>query len=260
MKVRTAVALVALLAGPACAESPWAFELGGQQEWQRWRETGSDGRRLVNEDGRLSGVAVGLSWKSSDDGAALALRAGLLQGLRDYDGMSSRGAEVKSRSGIRNAFIGVEGSLAARSLFASWQWQPRAAVELWQWRRRLNDAGAASGYPECYRQDLLLLGVQALGHSGWRARFDVGGGPGGRNRVQLPGRDVASLPLGEARVWRVGLGAEVAPAWRWDVMHESLSLGAGDERAITLQGVPLQAARQPRTTQRRLQLQLSWRG
>lgn len=253
------MALAALLAGPASAESPWSFELAGQQEWQRWRETGSDGRRLVSEDGRLSGVAAGLGWTPPEGDVSLALRAGLLYGERDYDGLSSRGAAVQSRSDIRNAFIGLETALAARPLLASWQWRPRAAVELWQWRRRLNDVGTVSGYPERYRQGLLLLGVQVQGDSGWRARLDAGGGPGGRNRLQLPGRDVASLPLGTARVWRLGFGAELAPAWRWDVMHENLTLGAGDERAITLQGVPLQAARQPRTTQRRLQLQLSWR-
>lgn len=65
--------------------------------------------------------------------------------------------------------------------------------------------------------------------------------------------------MGAAASLRLMLGGELAPAWRWSLAAERLTLQAGDERPITLQGVPLQSARQPRTEQRRLQLQLSWR-
>lgn len=259
MKGGAALALLAgLLAPVARAESPWQAELAGQQEWQQWRETGSDGQRLLKEDGRLSGLSA--TWRWAPAGAATAaLRLGVLRGVRDYLGVSNQGQAVRTRSDVGHDFAHIEGGLAPQALPAGWRWQALAAAEFWQWRRHLRDAGNVSGYPERYRQGLLFAGLQLAGDSGWLARLEAGGGPGGRNRVQLPGRDPADLPLGSARSWRLALGAPLAPAWRWELMAEDLKLAAGAERPITLQGVPLQSARQPRTELRRLQLQLVWR-
>lgn len=259
MKGAVALTLLAAWLVPgARADSSWQGELAAQQEWQQWRETGSDGRRLLTEDGRLSGVSA--SWRWAPPGSATAaLRLGVLRGVRDYQGFSNQGHAVQTRSDVGHEFVRVEGGLAPQPLFAGWHGQAFAAAEWWQWRRRLRDAGNASGYPERYRQGLLFVGLQASDEAGWLARLEAGGGPGGRNRVQLPGRDPAELPLGHARSWRMALGAPLAAAWRCELMVEDLRLAAGAERPITLQGVPLQSARQPRTGLRRLQLQLIWR-
>lgn len=259
MRARAALALLAgLLALPAGAQSPWQLELAGQQDWQSLRETAADGRRLVAEDGRLDGVAATLRWAPLGGAASAALRLGVLRGVRDYQGLSNQGQAIATRSDVTHRVVRAEGALAARALTGHWQWQPLAAAEFWQWRRHLRDAGPAAGYPERYRQGLLLLGLQAQNDAGWLARLEAGGGPGGHNRVQLPGRDATTLPLGSARVWRATLGAAITPAWKAELAAEHLRLGAGEERAITLQGVPLQSARQPRTELRRLQLQLGW--
>jgi len=250
--------LAGLLAPPAWADAGWQAELATAQEWQQWRETGSDGRRLVSEDGRLAGLSAALRW-TAPGVVQFGLRQDLLWGVRSYRGLSNRGAELQTRSELGQALTRLDGTLAPRPLQAGWSWQPVAAAEFWQWKRRLRDTPQASGYPERYRQGLLLLGLQAQGEGGTLARLEVGGGWGGRNRVELPGRDPASLPLGAAASLRLMLGGELAPAWRWSVTAERLTLQAGDERPVTLQGVPLQSARQPRTEQRRLQLQLSWR-
>lgn len=255
----TLALLAGLLAPAARAESPWQSELAGQQEWQQWRETASDGRRLLTEDGRLSGLAA--TWRWAPPGSATAaLRVGVLRGARDYRGFSNQGNEVQTRSDVAHDFIRIEGGLAPQPLIAGWQGQALAAAEVWQWRRRLRDAGNVSGYPERYRQGLLLLGLQAISESGWRMGIEAGGGPHGHNRVQLPGRDPAVLPLGRARAWRASLGDALLPGWRWALTAERLTLDAGDERPITLQGVPLQSARQPHTALRRLQLSLVWTG
>lgn len=260
---RAAGAALLLAAGAsaaASAASPWQWELSGRQDWQHWRETGADGRRLVAEDGRLSGVAATLRW-APPQSTAWAITAAGWQGVRDYEGLTNRGQSVRTRSDLQHALIRTEVAGTARPLASGWQWQPTAALELWQWRRELRGVDNAAGYPERYRQGVLLLGAQAQtgdASDGWRLRLEAGGGPGGVNRLQLPGRDVASLPLGVARSARVAFGAAITPAWRWDVEVQAVSLAAGAERAITLQGVPLQAARQPHTTWRRGQLQLSW--
>lgn len=258
MRRAAALALLAGLLAPAArADSPWQGELAGQQEWQQWRETGSDGHRLLTEDGRLSGLSATWRWAPAGSATA-ALRLGVLRGVRDYQGLSNQGQAVRTRSDVGHDFVRAEGGLAPWSLAGGWRGQALAAAEFWQWRRHLRDVGSVSGYPERYRQGLLWVGLQAADDAGWLARFEMGGGPGGRNRVQLPGRDPANLPLGSARGWRMALGGPLAPAWRCELMAEDLRLAAGAERPITLQGVPLQSARQPRTELRRLQLQLIW--
>lgn len=245
---------------PAAAASPWQLDLALRQDWQQWRETDADGRRLVAEDGRLSGLAATLRWAPADAGFAAVSLAGW-QGARDYDGLTSRGQPVQTRSDLRHGLIRAEAGLAPAPLAwpGGWQWQPTLAVEGWQWQRRLRDAAGAAGYPERYRQGLVLLGLAAQDAAGWRLLLELGGGPGGRNALQLPGRDATALPLGTARSARLAVGGDVAPGWRWDLDLQALSLAAGQERPITLQGVPLQSARQPRTAWRRMQLQLSWR-
>lgn len=262
------VVAAAALPATAAADSPWQLDLAARQEWQQWRETDAEGRRLVAEDGRLSGLAATLRWAPAQAGFAALSLAGW-QGVRDYDGLSNRGQPAQTRSDLRQALIRVEAGLAPSPARwpgdsgtpepATWHWQPTVAVEAWQWHRHLRDAAGAAGYPERYRQGMVLLGLSAQNAAGWRLLLELGGGPGGRNQLRLPGRDETSLPLGTARSARLALGGDLAPAWRWDVDLQALSLAAGQERPVTLQGVPLQSARQPRTALRRLQLQLSWR-
>lgn len=246
-----------LLAVPVHAEPVWRAELAAQQEWQQWRETSGDGRRLVAEDGRLGGLAATLHWTPSET-AKLALRAGILQGVRDYQGVTSLGQAAQTRSDVEHGFARLHAVLPHSLSIADWQWQPSVAAEYWQWRRHLRDAGMARGYAERYRQGVMLVGLQGRSESGWLAQLEVGGGMGGHNRVELPGRDTARLPLGAARTWRATLGASLAPDWRWSLVAERMTVNAGEERAITLQGVPVQSAHQPRTGLSRLQLQLSW--
>jgi hypothetical protein len=261
VKAGAALAVLGCLLAPAAraADADWRYELSGQQEWQQWRETGRDGRRVVTEDGRLAGLAATLAWAPRDSATA-SLRLGALWGGRDYRGLSNQGNELSTRSDLGHVFVRAEGGWALQPLAGAWQWQPLVAAELWQWRRRLQDAGNARGYPERYRQGLLLLGLQVGDPDGVLLRLEAGSGPAGSNRVELPGRDAAALPLGRASSGRLGLGGAMPLDWRWELTAERLTLAAGDERPITLQGVPLQSARQPRTELRRLQFQLSWRG
>lgn len=253
--------LLAGLLAPAvqAAGSGWYHELTGQQEWQQWRETAQDGRRLVVEDGRLTGLAATLGW-APRQGPTAALRLGALWGGRDYRGLSNQGNDLRTRSDLGQVFGRVEGGPTPQPLAGTWQWQPLLAAEFGQWRRRLRDAGSAQGYPERYRQGLVMLGLQALAVSGARLRVEAGTGPAGNNRVELPGRDAVDLPLGRARSLRLALGGATTPAWHWEITAEQLSFAAGDERAVRLQGVALQSARQPRTELRRLQFQIGWRG
>lgn len=258
MRPGVALALCAAAQATAAnAEPVWRVELIGQQEWQQWHETASDGRRLVAEDGRLGGLTSTLRWAPTE-AASLALSLGVLQGVRDYRGVTNLGQAAQTRSDVEHGFVRLDAVCACRLSTADWQWQPSAAAEYWQWRRHLRDAGLARGYAERYRQGLMLVGLQGRSDSGWLAKLEVGGGTGGHNRVELPGRDAAKLPLGAARTLRATLGASLAPDWQWRLAAERLTVNAGDERAITLQGVPVQSAHQPRTSLSRFQLQLSW--
>jgi hypothetical protein len=259
--VKAAVALVlsgAALTVQAQGSTAWNFEVAGQQEWQQWRETASDDRRLVAEDGRLGGLAGSFRWEPPE-GMSVALRVSALRGVRDYRGVTNLGSAAATRSDASHALVRLEALFPARWAAAGSHWQPLVAIEGWQWQRRLRDVGMAWGYRERYRQGAMWVGLHGQSESGWLAQLEVGGGTGGHNRIKLPGRDPARLPLGLARSWRATLGAPLASHWHWQVSAEQLTLGKGREQAITLQGVPVQSAHQPRTELHRLQFQLSWR-
>jgi hypothetical protein len=231
-----------------------ALDLAVSQQQQSWREWASDGRRLVDESGPLRGLSAAQRW-SVGEATSIGVAAGAHWGQRDYDGLSSRGQPVQTRSDIAQQMLRVDGATA---MFGD-RWQSTAALEFWQWRRRLRGTDTAAGYPERYRQGLALLGVRWSGEpTSWQARAELAWGSGGRNRVALPGRDEASLPLGRVHGWRLQARS---PSWQglWvGAGLERLDFAAGEVRPITLQGVTVQAANQPRTALSRLELQLGW--
>ena len=107
MKTAAALALSAsLLTAPVHAEQAWSVELAGQQEWQQWRETASDGRRLVAEDGRLVGLTATLRWTPTE-AAALALSLGVLQGGRST---AQHAAELRGAPGFLDALETGDGA------------------------------------------------------------------------------------------------------------------------------------------------------
>jgi hypothetical protein len=89
-------------AGAAC-RAPW-LALDAAVEESRWQETGSAGRRLVSERGTLRGVSLSLGMRCDGfDGLVRVLRA---SGSRDYDGVTSANAPIRTRSDVEQS--GVE--------------------------------------------------------------------------------------------------------------------------------------------------------
>lgn len=249
------IAPAALCCGLAVqAPAVRALDLAVSQQQQSWREWSSDGRRLVDESGPLRGLSAAQRW-SAGETLTLGFSAGAHWGRRDYDGVSSRGQPVQTRSDIAQQMLRVDGSMA---VWGS-AWQPTAALEFWQWSRRLRGTDTAAGYPERYRQGLALLGLRtSVDPAAWLARAELAWGDGGRNRVALPGRDEASLPLGRVQGWRLQARSPAWQGWWIGAGLERLGFAAGESRAITLQGVTVQSANQPRTVFRRLEFQLGW--
>ena len=220
----------------------------------RWQEFNAQGQRVVSESGilhstglRLQGDCAGLQWAAQWSQA---------RGTRDYDGVSSTGAAIQTHSALRQTQAQLE------------LWAPVAdalalGVRLgWtQVDRDLAGVGTVLGYPEQFRYLQAALGARytvlqaagvRLGLQAW-----VGGGPGGRSRLQLPNADAARLTLGSSQLAQLALQLEStaaragAPGWNWQVrlQLQQEQMRAGPGQAITRNGLVVGGAAQPKTRQ-----------
>lgn len=255
---------VPLLLVTTAVEASPQWTLGPLVQTQQWREYDAEGRRLLREHGTLAGAWLGAETQLA--GAALDLRLELLRGRRDYEGQTNRGRPLQTHSAARHlrARLGVGWQLPL--LPSHWHaegWQAHGGVAIEQTvrHRRIADAGEVRGYAERYRQPLLLAGTQLRSPSGWQLSLDLGAGPDGQMRLRLPGRDQTPLPLGRTTLLRASVGSELGGhgRWHWQLQHEWLQLQAGDPRPVTLQGVVVGSARQPRTRTQDWQLVLGYR-
>jgi hypothetical protein len=250
---------VASSADAAC-QSPW-LALGPGVEDSRWEETGSRGARLVSETGTLRGLSLSLGARCEGfDGFVRVLQA---SGSRDYDGVTSANAPIRTRSEIEQVGVEVQGFVP---LGAHWSVAGRAALR--QTDREIIGVGRVQGYPERYSNADLAAGARFATAPGaaldWTAVAWLGAGPPGRLELHLPGTDAADLRLGASRSLEFELqvqGALAAPGWQWQarLVHRREEWQVGEPQVITRQGVPVAGAVQPATRQSALRLQAELR-
>jgi len=242
----------AVLAG-AC-DTPVLGTLAGAER-SRWEEFDARGQSLVRERGTLKmaglravGHCAALDWEAT---------LGRSQGARDYDGVSSTQQALQTQSALRAQVATLSAWLP---LGAGWSVGSQLGYR--QIRRGIAASGPVLGYVERFDQLQAALGGRyqaALGQSlrlaasGW-----LGGGPGGRVRVDLPQADPVALPLGRHRLLVLGLqlegGEPLGAGWSWQagLAYRREQTGAGDARALLRNGVPVGAALQPRIVQQHL--------
>lgn len=254
----TWLAVILLMAGaPVVAEcqAPWlAFGVGVEDS--RWKETGAQGRTLVQESGTLRGVSLGLGARCEGfDGLVRMVQAG---GSRDYQGLTSANAPLRTRSDIEQYGVDLQGFVP---LGTHWSAAGRAALR--RIDREIASVGRVRGYPERFFNGELAAGARFATAPGavlnGSAVAWLGVGPPGRLELQLPGADPAQLRLGPSRSVEFELemrDAGAAPGWHWQarLAYRLENWQAGEAQVITRNGVPVAAAVQPATRQSGLRL------
>jgi len=256
------VALLLSAASSYCAacQAPW-LALGPGVEDSRWEESGSQGGRLVNESGTLRGLSLSLGARCEGfDGFVRVLQA---SGSRDYEGVTSTNAAIRTRSEIEQYGVELQGFVP---LGAHWSGAGRAALR--RTDREIAGLGRVQGYPERFFNAELAAGARLAAAPGaalnWTAIAWLGAGPPGRLELHLPGTDAAELRLGASRSLEFELqmqGAMPAAGWQWQarLVHRREKWQVGEPQVITRQGVPVAGAVQPATRQSALRLQAELR-
>lgn len=255
----------AAAAGCAAPEPGAALWLGHS----RWDESDAQGRRLLRESGTLAGARLGLAlrcegWHGEAD-------AGWRGGQRDYRGLSSSGAAIRTHSDIEERRLRVS---LWRPLLPRSGGSTELALGLrGEWRsldRELMSVGSVQGYPEQHRHAALALGltVQQVISSirtstsnapagwHWAAELWLGGGPRGTVKVQLPTADEARLRTGRSvfgeaalSLRSAGFAAQARPAGWAHELRLSLRderIAAGPSAPLWRHGVLVGSASQPR--------------
>lgn len=263
--VRTAVVAAALAgaAAPLLACTPTATAEVGALDSQ-WRETGADGGTLLREHGVLAQAALELAADGCTHGP-WRLRLEQAAGDRRYDGRSTTGAPLQTRSDLR------EQGLTLQWLpLGPGRWRAGARLRWQRSERDIRSTSTALGYPERHDALQLALVLAAAGEvSGpalrWGAELAAGGGPAGRMKLALPGYDRSTLHPGPSRIWQLALRLEgdTAPGWGWrlGLNHTADRRAAGDPVALTRNGRVVGGVSQPATRQSATQLAaaLVWR-
>ncbi|MFT3816998.1 MAG: hypothetical protein QM750_05130 [Rubrivivax sp.] len=216
----------------------------------------------MRERGSLQAAAVTLQgqdcgWSAPGPWSATLSAA---RGERRYDGQTSSGQALRTRSDWQQT-----GLVLQVLPWGDERWRLGARLRWQRLERDIRSTAAAMGYPERFDAAQAVL-VGRLGGRldaaplQWDVQLALGGGPGGRMRLQLPGLDPTTLRLGSSRLLQLDarLQGRLAPAWRWQLALQAVSerAGAGPARAITRNGQIVGGAQQPATRQSGLGLSL----
>lgn len=275
MRVRSALLSLLLVCGSSgsganAAAAGCAAPEPGAALWlghSRWDESDAQGRRLLRESGTLAGARLGLAlrcegWHGEAD-------AGWRGGQRDYRGLSSSGAAIRTHSDIQERSLRV--SLWRPLLPRSGGGTELALGLRGEWRRLARDlasVGIVQGYPEQHRHAALALGLAVQqgirststsnAPAGWRwgAELWLGGGPRGTVEVHLPTADPARLRTGRSAFGEAalslrsaGFAAQARPAGWAHELRLSLRderIAAGPSAPLWRHGVLVGSASQPR--------------
>ncbi len=243
------LATQALPGRAACV--PTQLDLGLGAQVSRWHEEGGSGERLLTERGTLRAGALAMS--ASCAGLEWVARLEAESGTRDYQGRSSTGAPLNTRSQVQSQRLSLqvwhELGDSAWALGSRLGWEPRAT-------RELASVGPVAGYEE--RRERWRLGLGARWRhalpGGWSGTWDGWLDSGAPARLALRGDPFGSqtVRIGEGRWTGATLGWRASPApqpgtwqpwlgWQW----EGLRSRAGAPEAVRLDSGRLLAVSQP---------------
>lgn len=243
-------ALAAPVLAAGCAAPTPSAQL--DQVRSQWQEFNAQGQRLVDETGWLHGATLALAgdctawqWQAQWSHAS---------GTRHYNGVSSVGAALQTRSQIQRNQLQLTGWLPMAST-----WALGTRLGWTQLDRDIASVGPVQGYPEHFRYADVAVGARFAvvepNGTQWAVQAWLGGGPAGTLHLQLPRTDAANLRLGSSQKAQLGLTWE-RPAsvlqglsWHAGAQLQFERMRAGPSQALTRNGLLVGAAAQPQTRQ-----------
>lgn len=242
------VAALPVAATADCVDRAASWQAAHVSNSSGWTEVDVLGRKLVRETGTLPGVELSVRVRCDDWN--LQAQISKLDGSRFYDGQTSTGVPVTSRSALRK----LQGAVQATfNVTEAWQLGARLSSHtLW---REIASAGGISGYPERYDWTLLSVGAQwQTGLGPGQLRLAAWSGMKLRSGMllSLPGRDQTVMQLGRMNQleFEAGWRTQLGQGWylQGDVRYRRTAMGRGADAIIRRGGVPVGVAHQPRTT------------
>jgi hypothetical protein len=213
----------------------------------QWREFSVTGQVLVHESGHLKGKSLNTTYLCAP--WRMHGQVAVLQGTRAYQGQTSGGRAVVSRSSIRQQ----EGKLLVFHELAD-AWQLGGQLNRQILKRDIASASGVQGYPEHFDWTSLSMGLQwqpRLGPGQWTLTAWVGKSVDTRLRVTLPGRDTTSMSPGASqhRTLAANWRAQLTPAWylQANVDYRRIDMDLGETAVIRRNGLPVGAAHQPQS-------------
>ncbi len=235
-------------AASSCADQAISWQTAYVSNLSDWKEFDAAGRMLVHESGPLQGGELSAGFQCNDWTAQAALTQ--LVGTRLYDGQTTSGTSVTSRSALRQSKGHLQTSLR---VFDDWQLAMRTTGQT-TWRE-IASADGAAGYPERFDWTLLSIGSQwktSLGPGQLTLAAWAGSQLSSSMVLSLPGRDQTVLQLGPIRQFELAVEWRTAlsPAWslQSDARYRRTDIGQGADAVVTRSGIPAGVAHQPRTS------------
>jgi hypothetical protein len=248
-------------AAASCGPTAPGWQFGAVHNTSTWREFDTAHQRLLQESGHLNGAEVAANYPCA--GWTLQAHWAALDGVRAYQGQTSGGRAVVSSAKVRQAQADAQVLLGITDA-----WQVGAGLSRQVLWRDIASADGAIGYPERFDWTLLRMGAQwqtpggpgLVSVAGW-----VGRPVASAMRVNLPGKDPATLALGGIRQAELTLGwrAPLAPGWQFEanLALRRTHIQQGAPSVLMRHGLAAGSAYQPHTssTDRPLVLRLSYR-
>lgn len=223
-------------------------------ERSQWKEVDAQGKSLVREQGAIK--VIGLQAAGQCRTVDWSAHWTLGRGERDYAGLTSTQAPFETHSRLQAQHLAAQAWLPVRA-----DWSLGSQLGYRYIERDIAGKGNVLGYPERFGYWQAALGARYQAALGKQVRLTasawLGGGPGGRVKLDLPHADPVTLHLGSSRLLALGLEldggeAENQPGWSWQAgvsyRHEQNS--AGPSKTLIRNGLPVGAALQPRFVQR----------
>ena len=246
------IVLPSVVAAADCG-APGLGALAGAERSQ-WEEFDAHGKSLVREQGTLKvvGLQVAGQCRTLDWSAHWTLS----RGERDYDGVTSTQAPFQTQSRVQAQHLAVQAWLPVHA-----GWSMGSQLGYRHAERDIAGQGNVLGYPERFGYWQAALGARYQAALGERVHLTasawLGGGPGGRVKLDLPSADPVTLNLGSSRMLALGVeleGGEAAtqPGWSWQagMSFRREQTNAGTSKVLVRNGIPVGAALQPHFVQR----------
>jgi hypothetical protein len=254
LRAGLAAALYASLIHPACAE--WQGGIGPSVRNVTHTEYDTTGRRLVQEDGWLPGLALHAGYRSGK----LTWLAGAdwYHGNIDYRGQTQNGAAASSTTstGLLAGRLGAAYALPD-------DYSVQAALEVDRWKRDIRSTAGAAGLQESYRSTRLVAGAGKTWHpAAGTVAVDAAAVVAAPERLRVGFSGVFDPASFETRrAWGARLGAAMRPAFapwlevrgRYDWLKTPRSGDAG----LTANGVYAGTVAQPEHVRQGLTLTVS---